>query len=297
MITFMLLDLVGSGLVRALSALPHRAALRAGRIVGGASGRLLQHKHRRVCGNLGRAGCSDPEETARLAWSQGGANLFEILWLVGRGADDPQVRLHVEGADALEEAAREGRGVLLVSAHLGNWELVPAVVARSGLSVAVVARPLGTPRLERKWLAFRERSGVRTLLRGEAGAGMAAARWLRSGGVLGCMMDRTGLSRRLLVPFLGEAMYVPLGPAELASRAGSAVILGTAQRLPSGEARVRFRRLAVTPGLAPVPMARVIAQALEEEIRRRPEDWLWIYRRQAWLNPAEFPEEERAAEA
>ncbi|HEX5044764.1 MAG TPA: lysophospholipid acyltransferase family protein [Candidatus Polarisedimenticolaceae bacterium] len=286
----MFLDLVGSGLVTALSALPHGAALRAGRVVGRASGQLLRHKHRRMCGNLGRAGCSHPEETARLAWAQGGENLFEILWLLGRGTVDPWVKVRVEGSEALDEAAREGHGVLLVSAHLGNWELVPAVVARSGLPVAVVARPLGTRRLERKWLAFRERSGVRTLLRGEAGSGMAAARWLRGKQVLGCMMDRTGLSRRLLVPFLGEAMYVPLGPAELAARAGSAVVLGTAQRLPGGEACVRFRRLPIGPGSTPAAMARVIAQALEEEIRRRPEDWLWIYRRQAYLNRAEAPE-------
>jgi lauroyl/myristoyl acyltransferase len=39
-------------------------------------------------------------------------------------------------------------------------------------------------------------------------------------------------------------------------------------------------------GLSPAAMARRIAKALEEEIRRRPADWLWIYRRQAWLNPA-----------
>jgi len=292
----MLLDLVGTSLVTALSALPHGAALRAGRWMGRASGRVLRHKHRRMSGNLGRAGCPHPDRTARLAWRQAGANLFEILWLVGRGADDPQMRVRVEGGDVLMDAAGEGRGVLLVSAHLGNWELVPAAVARQGLPVAVVARPLGTRRLERKWLAFRERSGVRTLLRGEQGSGMAAARWLRSGRVLGCMMDRTGLSRRLLVPFLGEAMYVPLGPAELAARAGSAVILGTAERLSTAETCVRFRRLPLESGLTPVAIARVIAQALEEEIRRRPEDWLWIYRRQAWLNPEECEGEEQAAE-
>ena len=293
----MLLDLVGSGLVTTLSALPHRAALGAGRMVGRASGRILRRKHRRVCGNLERAGCGEPARTARRAWAQGGANLFEILWLVGRGADAAPLPVHVEGSEALTAAANEGRGVLLVSAHLGNWELVPVEVARCGLPVAVVARPLGTRRLERKWLAFRERHGVRTLLRGEAGSGMAAARWLRAGRVLGCMMDRTGLTRRLLVPFLGEAMYVPLGPAELAARSGSAVILGTAQRLPTGEACVRFRRLAVKPGVAPEAIARVIAQALEEEIRLRPEDWLWIYRRQAWLSPEERAEESRAVEA
>ena len=265
--------------------------------MGRVSGRLLPNKHDRMCGNLARAGSIEPARTARRAWAQAGANLFEILWLLGRGSVDPWLHVRADGTEALTEAAREGRGVLLVSAHLGNWELVPAVVARCGLPVAVVARPLGTPRLERRWLAFRERSGVRTLLRGEAGSGMAAARWLRAGRVLGCMMDRTGLSRRLLVPFMGEAMYVPLGPAELAARAGSAVVLGTAERLPDGGACVRFRRLAMPSGPSPAPIARAIAQALEEEILRRPEDWLWIYRRQAWLNPAEYQEPDQAAEA
>jgi KDO2-lipid IV(A) lauroyltransferase len=125
---------------------------------------------------------------------------------------------------------------------------------------------------------------------------MAAARWLRSGRVLGCMMDRTGLSRRLLVPFMGEAMHVPLGPAELAARGRSAVVMGTAQRLDSGETRVRFRRLPMTPGLSSEAVARRIAESLEEEIRLRPEDWLWIYRRQAWLY-AEDPKAKRAVEA
>ena len=90
---------------------------------------------------------------------------------------------------------------------------------------------------------------------------------------------------------------MPLGPAELAVRGGSAVVLGTARRLPNGEACVRFQRLVLTPGLTPTGMARAIAQALEEEILSRPEDWLWIYRRQAWLNPAEYQEEDAAAEA
>ena len=56
-------------------------------------------------------------------------------------------------------------------------------------------------------------------------------------------------------------------------------------------------RLALAPGLTPTDLARAIAQALEEEIRRRPEDWLWIYRRQAWLNPAEYQDEDAAAQA
>jgi KDO2-lipid IV(A) lauroyltransferase len=277
----MLLDFLGSGLIATLSSLPHPAVLRAGTLFGRATGRLLRSKHRRICGNLARAGSEHPAQAGRRAWAQGGANLFEMLWLLGRGPDDPQVRWRIEELHVLTAAAREGRGELLVSAHLGNWEFVPLVAAHAGLEVAVVARTLQTRRLQRTWLAFRERCGVRTLLRGESG--IAATRWLRRGAVLGCMMDRTAQSRRLLVPFLGEAMHVPLGPAELASRGGAAIVLGTAQRLPSGETCVRFLRVPSAEGLPPPDTARRIAAALEEEIRRRPEDWLWIYRRQAWL--------------
>ena len=104
-----LLDLLGAGLVRALGTLPHRAVLRAGRAVGRTGGRVLVHKHRRMCGNLRRAGSAQPARDARRAWEEGGANLFEILWLMGRGPGDPQVRLRIEGRDALASAAAERR--------------------------------------------------------------------------------------------------------------------------------------------------------------------------------------------
>jgi KDO2-lipid IV(A) lauroyltransferase len=280
------LDVLGSGLVIGMGKLSHRAALRCGAAVGVMSGSLLLRKRRRIRANLARAGVPNPGRAGWRAWRQVGANVFEILWLLGRGPDDPQIRLQIEGVDDLRGAAREGKGVLLVSAHLGNWEFVPLAAALSGLEVAVVARPLAARRLQRRWIAFRQRCGVRTFLRGEAGVGMAAARWLRRGAVLGCMMDRTAQTRRMLVPFLGEGMHMPLGPIELATRGGTAVVLGVAQRQLSGGTSVHFRRLPSMWGRTVAESARKIAASLEDEVRRRPEDWLWIYRRQAYLGPA-----------
>ena len=99
---------------------------------------------------------------------------------------------------------------------MGNWELVSLAAARAGAPVAVVARRLKAPRVERRIVAFRQRFGVRTLLRGSPGASVAAYRWLRDGGVLGCMMDRLHDGPRLVVPLLGKATRMPLGPLELA---------------------------------------------------------------------------------
>jgi KDO2-lipid IV(A) lauroyltransferase len=155
-------------------------------------------------------------------------------------------------------------------------------ISREGIApVAVIARTLRTPGLENKQLRCRERAGIRTLLRGDKGAGIAAYRWLTRGGVLGVMMDRLSVGRRITVPFLGNATRMPLGPPELACRSGAGVVLGLSERLPGGGTVARYRQLPTEGVTSAVEMAKIIASALDHELGSRPEQWFWIYRRQA----------------
>ncbi len=181
--------------------------------------------------------------------------------------------------ESLLEAQRAGRGVLLVSGHIGNWELVPLAVARAGLKMAVVAREMAAPGLERRMIALREKGGVRTLVRARAGTSVAAYRWLHRGDVLGSMMDRLSAGRRVKVPLLGKATRMPLAPAILACRTGATVVLGCAHRRRDGGCRVEFRRVG-GPFQRPEELTAAVAAALDEDLRRHPEEWFWIYRRQ-----------------
>ena len=120
-------------------------------------------------------------------------------------------------------------------------------------------------------------------MRGQPGTSIVAARWMLRGGVLGCMMDRTREGSQRIVPFLGQAASIPLGPATLACRSGSAVVMGFAERLPDGSTTVTFKRLVAGPDCDAWDLTRRVGLALEEEVRSRPEQWLWIFRRQPAL--------------
>jgi KDO2-lipid IV(A) lauroyltransferase len=278
-----ILDSLACGLVATLRLVPWWLALFAGRGLGRLASLVQRGKHNRTIENLNHAGSTSPRKSSRRAAEHAGMTLAEILWILGRRPHHIAPLVRIEGLDALHQAAEAGRGVLLVSAHLGNWELVAFAAARSKIPVAVVARPLKVARLESRLIEFRERCRIRTLLRGRPGTAMAAARWLRRGGILGCMMDRASQGARIVVPFLGKATNVPLGPAELAYRSGAAVVMGSAHRAEDGTTTVRFRSLPCRSREGPVRLAISVIGALDAEIRTRPEEWFWIYRRQPLL--------------
>jgi KDO2-lipid IV(A) lauroyltransferase len=281
-----LLDVIGSGCSFALRLLPWRAALWIGDGLGRLAGSLPGRKKDRAEANLRSAGAADPRRSSRQAWAHASKTIIEMVWSTTRSPEQVRRHLVVEGLDSLRQAAEAGRGILLVTAHVGNWEMVGQAATLARIPVAVIARPLRTPKMERRLVAFRWRCGVCTLLRGRPGASLAAARWLRRGGLLACMIDRASSGRRVGLPFLGNITNVPLGPFELAQRSRSAVMLGWGRRRADGATLVTFRKVTNgTPG-DPRETAGIVTRALEEEVRSCPEQWLWIYRRQPfWKDP------------
>jgi KDO2-lipid IV(A) lauroyltransferase len=275
-----LIDLLAVAITVIIGVLPWRLATGMGAALGRVAGWVARRKAPLTIENLTNAGSRDPERDYWRSFANTGRSLFEMLWSTCRSPETVLGRVRVDGLDAVREAEAEGNGVLLASGHFGNWELVSLAMAQAGYPVAVIARPLRVPRVEKKIVAFRERGGVRTLMRGVPGSSVSAYRWLARGQVLGCMMDRVSSISRVLVPFLGKAMNVPLGPAEYAYRAKAAVVLGAARRLPDGTTHVTFRRLATEGVTEPAELAGVVGAALAEEIRARPEQWYWISRRQ-----------------
>ena len=274
-----MVDSLTVGAADLLGLLGRRATLRLGSWVGRVAHRVARGTAARARRNLEQAGVKDCAKVGAAAWQSASQTMLEILWLASRGSDPGLDRVNIVGLEALRGAADEGRGVLLVSGHLGNWEYTSLAAAKAGIPIAVVAETLSTRRLERRVVAFRRRGGVRTLTRGQPGTSIVAARWLMRGGMLGCMMDRTRFGSRMTLPFLGQATRMPLGPAKLACRAGAAVVLGFAERLADGTTQVVFKRLSTDGIRDPRELTRRIGLALEHEVRSRPEQWLWIFRR------------------
>lgn len=216
---------------------------------------------------------------ARAAFANLGRSAMELV--VARRLDRDlfeRVVIPEPSRALLREALAEGRGVVFVTAHLGNWELMARRVARE-FDARTVAREAHDPRvtalLERK----RAEGGLKTIWRGKPGAAREILRALKEGAILGLLLDQDIPSvQGVFVPFFGHPAWTPRAAADLAQRREPRpVVLGTARRLGPGRHEIRVRRL--EPGSDPVEATARFTAAIEAEIRERPEEWVWMHRR------------------
>jgi KDO2-lipid IV(A) lauroyltransferase len=204
-------------------------------------------------------------------------NLAEILHLLARGCDDVARYVEVEGWERVEALRAAGRGVLIVTGHCGNWELLAAAINCRGLGMRVVARALDEPELQELLVALRDRFGSRTIERGRPGAARELLRALREG-ALGMLIDQDTRVEGVWVPFFGRPAYTPVGAARIALKQDAAVVPSFIERLPDGRHLARFLPPLDLPDDETEATALMTA-AIEAQIRRVPEQWVWMHRR------------------
>lgn len=145
---------------------------------------------------------------------------FFRLAHLDRAEVDRQVS--IEHGERLAEAFARGRGVVLVTAHLGNWELGGAVLCALGYPVSAVVAPERLPRLERLLSRQRERRGVRTVQVGKSARTLL--RRLRAGECVALLADRDFSREQRELELFGMPVHLPRGAAWLAHRAGAPVL-------------------------------------------------------------------------
>ncbi len=191
--------------------------------------------------------------------------------------------LTFEGEESLREAAESGRGAIIVSCHLGNWEIIAAAGLGIGRTPTSVYRPLDNPLLDTWVRSLRGGTGAEVVPKSGAVRGLLRA--LRKGGIVAILVDQDARRHGIQVPFFGlPASTIPT-PAELALRTGAAIIPGFAIRTGPGfryhtwlEPEVTVRKDADHDQ----EVERITAELnvrLEAAIRRAPEQWLWLHRR------------------
>lgn len=201
----------------------------------------------------------------------------------------------VHGWEHVSAASQAGRGVLLVGAHFGNWELSALLVSLRGPFSGLYKAPRDA-RADRAVTRSRERFGARLIPAGSP-AMRGLLRELKAGGTVGLLMDQ--LPRRgegVYAPFFGRPALTMILVHRLARRTDCAVILGNSERLPGGRGwRMRFEPVdAAVKGEDPVAAAAAMNRQLEGLIRRQPAQYLWLYKRYA-LPPPELPDPYREA--
>jgi KDO2-lipid IV(A) lauroyltransferase len=200
---------------------------------------------------------------------------------------------HVEGWSIVEERLARGKGLIMVTGHLGNWELGGAYIAARGVPVEAVARHMANPFFDRYLTRTRERIGMAVIH--DEQAVRRVPRALREGHAVAFLVDQGAIGlASTWVPFFGRLAKTPRGPAVFALRLGTPIVFGAAVRRPSGQFQLSFEAVDVTDtGHREADVDRIVAaytSTLERWVRRYPEQYLWHHRRWKHQQPGTPPE-------
>lgn len=217
---------------------------------------------------------------ARLLWT------FARLPDINRGNVDRWIRY--DGLDNLLEAQRPGGGVLIATAHLGNWEFSAFAHALMTAPMHVVARPLDNPRIDRLVEARRMASGNRVIRRKEAARAILQA--LKDGSAVGVLVDQNSSPEEgVFVPFFGVLACANAAFVRFAQHSGVPVVPGFAVWSEAEQKYVLkfYPRIPLTGEV--VADTAAVQRCIENVIREHPDQWLWIHRRWRTRPPGDPP--------
>ena len=185
--------------------------------------------------------------------------------------------IHVTGVEHLEAARRAGRGILILSAHFGSWELVAYTLVKMGYPLQIIVRPQAINQMTELINGFRERRGMRILMENNLNAAMKI---LRDGGMIGIVSDLNARERGYRVPFFGREASFYHAPILLSERTRADLIPVSIFRQPSGR-----HEIIIEPPLSwdkhdsMTNKVRTYVARYESMIRRCPGQWVWFHER------------------
>lgn len=267
--------------------LPRPAAMRWGTRLGRLAYHVARRQRRYAERNL-RLAYGDAltprerDDRTRRVFENFGKTLIDFLRTpILRPEEMERLVAGVEGWEWAEAARREGRGIIILTAHLGNWEFLGRWLVAQGLPLTVVAREPEDAAFGGFIRDLRENAGGYAVLnKGASARGLLSK--LKRGEAVGILPDQN--SGDLFVPFFGVPAGTVAGPASLALHTGALLLPSYCLREPDDRYRMLF--------LPPIPaeptgdrdadVTRVMTEVnrvLESVVRQYPDQWLWLHNR------------------
>lgn len=248
---------------------------------------MLARERRKALSNLELAYGKEKTAAERACIARGvfvnlGRNLTELALYPRLDARRVTQLITMEGREILDRARERGRGIIIITGHIGNWEFIPTYFLATGYTGGVVARRVYFEKYERLLFKLRRSKGFRVFYRDESPREILRA--LRNNEVVGILADQD--VRKLpgvFVEFFGRAAYTPTAPVLIAMKSGAAFI-------PTHIVREgRRHRIVIEEPIALrltgnkqadlIHNTQLWSRCIERYIREHPAQWVWIHRR------------------
>ncbi|CUH94525.1 hypothetical protein P22_0591 [Propionispora sp. 2/2-37] len=271
---------------RMISSLPYTFVLQAGKWLGKLYYRLAGRQRNRAIAQIMEGmslSAAESETIIKSLFTKIGQTFLEIMYTPALTPQNFQRYVSIENMHYFKEALAERRGVVILTAHVGNWEWLGAGLALSGLPITSVIKRQPNDQHTRLLNEYREMVGIEIFARGTTEL-VAAAKAMKKGKGLGFLADQDAGKSGIFVDFFGKPASTPIGPAVFARRFKAPVVPCYIVRKKEGGHRLiihkpfyyedtgneseDIRRLTVT-----------MTNHLETFIRSYPDEWLWFQKR------------------
>ena len=264
--------------------IPYRLAVAAGGQLGFFAYYLLSRERNRAIAHLSSVfperGAAWARQVAHRTFSHLGKSLLEAMAInPGRLRSDITFR----GFEHLEAALGQGKGLVFVTGHIGNWEIMAAAVAAK-YPVSVVAAPIEPEPVNDMIVRLRASRGVRTILRSRAGAAKELIRVFRENRILGILIDQDTDVDGAFVDFMGRPAWTPTAAAQMAIKFGAPVVFGYVQRGSDNRHTITIEGplKLIQTGDSEEDIrtnTAMFTKKIENAILQNPEQWVWMHRR------------------
>lgn len=273
-------------LEKLICALPWRWAMAFGRGLGRFIFSVLAIRKKVTCDNLQHAfpekTRTEIEDIARRAYIHFGQSIIEFLRMPIMSAAYFQEKIRFVPDDFVAGIVREPLGAICLSGHFGNWELLAASLAQSGIAMIGVAKEQRNHLVDRMIARNRHQLGIETVPTGMAVRAVVKA--LKQNKFIALLGDQDAHREGVFVHFMGRPSSTAPGPASLALKTGAPIIFGAIVREENGRhtgylERVDFSDLSGDSPENIKILTQRHAAVLEKFVRTWPEQWFWMHKR------------------
>jgi len=275
-------------IISLLNFLPRSFAISVGGFLGKLAYFLIGEARRKTLYNLNMAfgKSADGRKLRKLAYQvfkNVGKNVADAVRLKKMKWADIERITEIEGLEYLDQVYKAGKGIIGLTGHMGNFELLGAYFSLKGYKVSVVGRELYDLRLDRLLVENRESAGIENI---PSSAGVKPIlKALRAGKILGVLADQdSSRVRGVFVDFFGRPARTPVGPALLAYKTGSPIVPMAIVRKDKNKYKIIVKppvELTFSEDREKdiTDVTQKFTKVLESIIREYPSQWLWMHER------------------